>query len=176
MATDEGGVNERDLGGRPTLYSPEYCEQVATLCCNGATDQEIADFLEIHISTFYRWAAAHTEFREAIKAGKELADERVVRSLYARAVGFEYNAVKIFMPAGAQEPVYAKYREFIPPEPGAAKTWLTNRRPDEWREKVVNEHTGKNGGPIETRDVSARDRIAARIAGVAAKNDGEDKG
>jgi len=29
------------------------------------------------------------------------------------------------------------------------------------------EHTGKNGGPIKTEEVGARDRIARRIAGIA---------
>ena len=37
-----------------------------------------------------------------------------------------------------------------------------------FREKV--ELSGPNGGPIETEDVSARDRIASRIAGIAARS------
>lgn len=32
-----------------------------------------------------------------------------------------------------------------------------------------NEHTGKDGGPIETKDLSARELIASRIAGIAAR-------
>lgn len=35
-----------------------------------------------------------------------------------------------------------------------------------WKKTEVNEHTGKDGGPIE---VSARDRISSRIAGIAAR-------
>jgi hypothetical protein len=41
---------------------------------------------------------------------------RVKRSLYARAVGYNYEAVKIFMPANRKEPVYAPYVEHVPPE------------------------------------------------------------
>lgn len=121
--------------GRPTLYKTKYCEQVATMCANGATDQELADFLGVHIACIYRWAAKYEEFSKALKAGKELADERVERSLYSRAVGFEHVSVKIFMPAGAEEPVYAKYREYLPPDVGAASMWLKNRRGDKWRDK-----------------------------------------
>ena len=38
------------------------------------------------------------------------------RSLYARAVGYNYEAVKIFMPANREKPVYAPYIEHVPPE------------------------------------------------------------
>ena len=40
-------------------------------------------------------------------AGITLADGRVERSLYRRAVGYSYDAVKIFMPAGTKKPIYA---------------------------------------------------------------------
>ena len=42
------------------------------------------------------------------------------------------------------EPVYAEYVEHVPPDPGAAKMWLTNRRPEQWREKNTTELTGKD--------------------------------
>ena len=41
---------------------------------------------------------------------------RVERSLYERAVGYNYEAVKIFMPANAKKPVYAPYVEHISPD------------------------------------------------------------
>jgi hypothetical protein len=133
-------------GGRPTDYKPEFCEQAATLCANGATDQELADYFEVHLSTYYRWRALHPEFREAVRLFKEVADERVERSLFHRAVGYEQEAVKIFMPAGADAPVYAQYRERIAPDTAAATFWLKNRKPDEWRDK--HEFSGKDGAPL----------------------------
>jgi hypothetical protein len=57
------------------------------------------------VSMIKRWAATHAEFRAALKVGKEAADQRVEHSLYQRAVGYSYDAVKIFMPAGAKKPV-----------------------------------------------------------------------
>jgi hypothetical protein len=36
----------------------------------------------------------------------------------------------------------------VPPDPGAAKLWLTNRRPEEWRDKTSTELTGKDGAAI----------------------------
>lgn len=64
-----------------------------------------------------------------------MADERVERSLYHRAVGYTFEATKIFMPAGAKTPVNAPYREHVPPDVKAATHWLNNRRPAEWRNK-----------------------------------------
>jgi hypothetical protein len=43
---------------------------------------------------------------------------RVERSLYERANGYNYEAVKIFMPANRAKPVYAPYIEHVPPDRG----------------------------------------------------------
>lgn len=137
-------------GGRPSEYRDEYAEQARKLAVLGATDQEIADFFEIDVRTVYRWKHDHEAFCQALKAGKEIADERVERSLYQKAIGYEQDEVKIFMPGGALEPVYAPFRAKIAADTTAAIFWLKNRRSQEWRDKQDHEHTGPNGGPIET--------------------------
>lgn len=134
--------------GRPTKYEPVFPERARELCERGATDIELADFFDIACSTLYEWKHVHPEFAEAIKVGKECADARVERSLYNRAVGYTYESVKIFMPGGAEAPVYAPYREHVPPETTAAIFWLKNRQPDRWRDKSQHEHTGKDGAPL----------------------------
>jgi hypothetical protein len=58
----------------------------------------------------------HEDFGRALKLGKAEVDIRVARSLYTRAVGYDCEAVKIFMPAGATKPVYAPYIEHVPPD------------------------------------------------------------
>jgi hypothetical protein len=78
--------------------------------------------------------AKHPEFMQALKVGKSEADDRVERSLYQRAVGYTYPAVKIFMPAGAKTPIYAPYDEHVPPDVTAGIFWSKNRRPDKWRD------------------------------------------
>jgi hypothetical protein len=89
-------------------------------------------------------APANPAFGEALKLGKKEADERVERSLYSRAVGYHYDAVKIFLPYGAKEPVYAPYVEHVPPYTTAAIFWLKNRDPAHWRDAWQMEHvTGK---------------------------------
>lgn len=127
---------------RPAKYQPEFATQAAKLCLLGATDQEIADFFEIDVRTVYRWKHDHEEFCQALKGGKEVADERVERSLYQRAIGYEQDEVKIFMPGGASEPVYAPFRAKVAPDTTAAIFWLKNRRSGEWRDKTEQEQSG----------------------------------
>lgn len=127
--------------GRPTDYKPEYATQAAKLAQLGATDQEMADFFEVDVRTIYRWKHAHDKFCQALKAGKDIADERVERSLYQRAIGYEQDEVKIFMPANAPEPVYAPYRAKIAPDTTAAIFWLKNRRGADWRDKSEQHNT-----------------------------------
>jgi hypothetical protein len=131
---------------RPTEYKEAYAEGARKLAMLGATDAEIADFYDVDVRTIYRWKNTHDAFCQALKAGKQQADDRVERALYHRAVGYEQESVKIFMPAGAEEPVYAPYVEKIPPSDTAAIFWLKNRRKDEWRDR--HEYTGADGGPI----------------------------
>ena len=131
--------------GRPSPYKPEYAKQAEKLCRLGATDEELADFFGVCVRSIYRWTQAHEDFCQSLKAGKENADERVERSLFHRATGYKHEAIKIFMPAGAREPVYAAYTEHIPPDTTAAIFWLKNRRPELWRDKREVTHSGAIG-------------------------------
>lgn len=124
---------EAHAGGRPTKYRPEHCAQAEKLCRLGATDIEIADFLEVDVRTLYRWKGEHEEFCQALKAGKEVSDERVERSLFARANGYEHEEVDIRVVD--KEIVQTAIRKYYPPDTTAAIFWLKNRRPDLWREK-----------------------------------------
>lgn len=133
---------------RPSKFKDEYIAQAEKLCKLGATDMEIADFFEVEVRTLYRWKAEHPEFCQALKAGKEVADERVERSLYARANGYEHDEVDIRVVD--KEIVQTPIRKYYPPDTTAAIFWLKNRRPEQWRETKAVELTGANGGPVET--------------------------
>lgn len=146
--------------GRPTKFRKEFIEQARKLCLIGATDDQVADFLGVDPRTIYRWKNENEEFCKALRVGKEEADARVVRSLYQRAVGYEHEDVKIFMPAGADAPVYAPFTAKVQPDTTAQIFWLKNRDPENWRDKVTNELTGPNGGPIQVKEMSDDDLLA----------------
>jgi hypothetical protein len=119
--------------GRPTLYRPELCEMARRLALLGLTDAQIADVFGIGVITLSRWKQNHPEFRRAIARGGAMADARVAESLYRRGIGYEHLATKIFMPPGAEEPVYAPYVEHYPPDTNAALAWLSRRQPALWK-------------------------------------------
>lgn len=155
--------------GRPSKYQSEFAVQAHKLSALGATDQEVADFFEIEVRTLYRWKHDHDEFCQALKAGKDTADDRVERSLYQRAIGYEQEEVKIFMPSGADNPVYAPYRARVAPDVTAAIFWLKNRRKEDWRDVSRTEHTGKDGEAIEIEQKVKEDAdaVSSAIAGLA---------
>lgn len=143
--------------GRPTSYKPEYVEQAAKLCKLAATDIEIADFFEVDPATLYRWKATYPKFCEAIKTAKEEADNRVERSLFARATGYEHPEVDIRVVGGKL--VKTPIRKFYPPDSVAAIFWLKNRRAKEWRDIKAMELTGAEGGPVQIHASSQDERL-----------------
>ena len=89
--------NQRALGndgGRPTSYRPEFVDQARKLCQLGATDVEVARFSNVSRVTIYRWQVEHPEFCDSMTIGKSVADDRVERSLYQRAIGYDVNVKK----------------------------------------------------------------------------------
>lgn len=143
--------------GRPTKFKAEYIEQARKLCQLGATDRELADFFEIAESTLYLWKAENQEFSEALKVGKDTADDRVERSLYLRACGYTHPDVHVSNYQGevSLTPIIKHY----PPESVAGIFWLKNRRPSEWRDK--REITGADGSPLAVQIIRYADGNAA---------------
>jgi hypothetical protein len=125
---------------RPEKWKDEFIRIAEHACKLGATDQELADMLDVSLRTIHNWRVSKPAFAEVLKTGKDVADERVERSLYQRAVGYEQEEVKIFMPGGAEDPVYAPFRAKIAPDVTAGIFWLKNRRGDSWRDKHDVEH------------------------------------
>lgn len=137
--------------GRPSSYLPEYVEQARKLCELGATDREVAAFFDVSESTLNTWKHTHPEFLESLSLGKDAADERVIKSLYRRAIGYTHDAVKIFQYQGAE--VVVPYEEHVAPDTTACIFWLKNRRKGEWRDKQDHELSGPDGGPIAIKTI-----------------------
>lgn len=148
--------------GRPTKYSPAYVEQGRKLAALGATDRDVADFFGVAESTLNLWKITHAEFSEALKVGKDVADDRVEQSLYRKAVGYTFDSEKVFQYEG--EVVRAPIVEHVPPSDTAAIFWLKNRRSGVWRDKQEVDHTFTNIAEV----------LAARRAKVAALNEQPD--
>lgn len=149
--------DEFNKGGQPSDYQAAFAEQAKKLCELGATDYELADFFKVCTRTIYRWKHQFPEFCQAVISGKDLADERVERSLYNRAVGYSFESEKVFQFQG--EIIRAETVEHVPPDTGAAMNWLKNRRGDKWRDKHEHEIGGKNGGAIQVNITAIEDQF-----------------
>lgn len=116
---------------RPSKYNIKFAEQAEKLCKLGATDYELADFFEVALSTLCLWKVKHEEFSDALKRGKEKADERVENALYHRAIGYQHPDVHISNYLG--EVTITQITKYYPPDTTACIFWLKNRNPDLWR-------------------------------------------
>ena len=134
--------------GRPTKYNKGYHpEKVYQLCLLGATEPEIASFFDVSEKTLHNWRR-HPEFLQALKDGREGADQNVADRLYQKATGYSHGEDKIFLYKG--EPVIVKTTKHYPPDTTAAIFWLKNRRPDLWRDKHNMEVSGPDGSPLQS--------------------------
>jgi len=133
-------------GGRPTKYEDKYAKIAKKMCELGATDFDIVEALGIARSTFYKWRLENQEFSDALKVGKSPADDRVKQSLYRRAVGYEYETVKIFQFQGQE--VIVPYTEIQHPDTTAAIFWLKNRCSDEFRNNPEDDQGDKQSSPV----------------------------
>jgi hypothetical protein len=132
---------ESHTNGRPLEYRAEFVEFARIACSLGATDVEVAERLGVTARCVQKWRVRYPEFADAMMAGKEYADARVVRSLYLRAVGYSFESEEIFCSNGQVTRVDCV--EHVPPDPTSIIFWLKNRKPEEWRDR--RELTGKDG-------------------------------
>ena len=94
----------------PLKYNPAYHDDWAwSLAIKGATDQDIADAFHVSRRTIIRWRQTYPSFNTACQSGKEVADAKVKKSLFERAVGFEYqekeSVIDVDPRTGEQKPV-----------------------------------------------------------------------
>lgn len=165
----------RDRFGRPTKFRPEYVEEARILCEDGATDKELADHFDVGKATITRWRLAHPEFANVLKIGKAVADDRVERTLYERAVGYSLTVTETFKlkaADGSEQIIEREVEKFIPPDPECARWWLKNRRPDQWRDKVETETLHV---VVQLTPQQAREKLQAKIDAIRQASLGDEQ-
>lgn len=146
-------TNEKHAGGRPTLYKPEYVDDVYKLCLLGLTDEKIATFFEVDVSTINNWKKEHPEFFESLKKGKVIADSEVASTMLKRALGYEYEEVE----KDEQGVIVKKVIKHMPADPRCLFKWLDNRQPEFWQDKRQNRTININ---VDTeKDSEIRERV-----------------
>lgn len=135
--------------GRPTKFNDAIREKIASLAEKGKTVEQIAEIIGVTPRTIYNWQGKHPDLFHALKEAKQVADDLVEASLFARAVGYSHPEVKVFCDKG--EITEHEVVKHYPPDVTAAIFWLKNRQPELWREKQPGEddHTVNLKGEIE---------------------------
>ena len=104
---------------------------------DGLTDEQIFKNLGISRDTFYKYKEKYSDFSEAIKKGKEVADIEVENALFKRAIGYKYKEViKEVKEIDGKKTTYVKeVIKEMPGDVGAQIFWLKNRKSSKWKDK-----------------------------------------
>jgi hypothetical protein len=126
----------------------DAAERAYRLALLGLTNKELAVAFGVSPREICRWLEA-PDFRAAVFAGREQADGEVVRALYKKAVGYEYD--EDFATVRKGQVIRTTLTKHVPPDTTACIYWLNNRtkRQDRpWTNSQKMEVTGAGGGPI----------------------------
>lgn len=110
--------------GRPSKYDPSMCEDAKAFMAEGYSKEALAGKLGIAKSRLYVWMEEKQEFRDAINAGEAMSQSWWEDRGRDACVDGNFNAT----------------------------VWAMNMKNRfGWRDRVDHEHTGKDGGPIESK-------------------------
>ena len=137
--------------GKYVEKAPEILKYIS----QGYSNKDAAEKAGISQETFYTWLETKSEFSESFKEAKKQGDKVRINSVESAlldiARGFEYEEVKTeyesqLNPAtGKYEPTIKKQvrtKKRVVPNSEAIKFFLTNKAPEEWKNRIEQNNTG----------------------------------
>ena len=119
---------------------------------DGLTDKDIAKNVRVNVSTLREWKKRFPKIAEALKEGKDAADRVVENALYKSACGYtvtirkpmkiktiDYDSETGRKVREAEKVVAVEEQIHYPAQVTAQIFWLKNRKPAQWRDKVITE-------------------------------------
>lgn len=140
---------------------------ILELLSQGYSNKDAAEKAGINETTFYEWIATKEEFSKSVKEAQQIGDKvrinSVESSLLDVARGFEYEEVrteyesKLNPATGQYEPTIKKQvrtKKRVVPQTEAIKFYLTNKAPEEWKNRVEQNTTGNLATDLQIKMVS----------------------
>lgn len=121
----------RDLQGQERQ---EMLRLVRDCALAAMTMHEIAEHFGVTVQTLNLWMTKDPEFAIALRLPRELADDRVEKALYHRAVGYSFRTEEVRIHDDGRVTRVPTIKH-VPPDVTAATFWLKNRRGHLWKEK-----------------------------------------
>ena len=143
-------VKKKKPVGRPTKFNELDMKKFELLYSYGFTDKQVATILEVKEQTINNWKKSNPNFFESLKNWKSIADEKIVRSLYNRAIGCTVKETKVGFFNGMA--TTQEVDKVILPDVTAIIFWLKNRQPEQWRDRAnidFDYKSAKDGSLIE---------------------------
>jgi DNA-binding XRE family transcriptional regulator len=118
-----GGGSRKGIGGRPTLYRPEYCETVMSLGAKGYSRARMAAHIGVSKQTLKVWENDHPEFLDALSRATTLS-----QAWHEELAAESYKTREFNTPLWSQM-VKSMFRE-------------------DHGDRIAQEQSGPDGGPI----------------------------
>jgi hypothetical protein len=118
-------------------FPPERLAAIAKMAAGGMTNAEMAIACDTPLRTFNYWVAHSDELKAVLTAGKDEFDDRVVRTLAQKALGYEYveqQAIKVKVGEDLEEVQIVDVERHVPADTTSIIFWLKNRQPHLWRD------------------------------------------
>ena len=143
--------------GRKSQYTPDRVHKICDAIENGETNKHAAELAGITEKTFYEWCNSKSEFSESVKKAQSVYREWLNKDILADAErslkvlinGTEYEEIKTEYeqdPGNPDTPRIKKQSRTtkkILPNPTAVIFALCNRDPDNWKNRLNSEISGK---------------------------------
>lgn len=122
-------------------YHPGFNRRATDYCLLGATNEDLAEFFGVDVSSVQRWLVEIPSFAKAVSKGREVANVRVVKALHAAATGYKHQETKLNVVKGRlKTTVVTKH---YAPNVNAAALILMNRDSKRWKDTKTVEHSGR---------------------------------
>lgn len=146
----------------PSKWTPQCVSMAYRYAILGATDRQIAEFLEISPDTVDLWKRTHPEFSNALRRGKAEADARQAESLYLCGMGYEYEEDVVTVYKGTVH--VTRVKKYAKRNAWAAYKWLSLRQRQLWHDtqQVDINNTNINRFEVDLSGLSTEDLVTLK--------------